>query len=161
MSKGFNANKNNTGKLKPVQDSNNAAQLQAMTQLMVQTSQQVRQLQDEVAAIIGLIRQSEVEEVSPTDQVLVDAIGYVDGVKLPETLLYSHVVDMKSPERYVPGFVGSLLGREVGDDFEISLKFPADYYVEKLADKDVVFKINVIKAFASPANDSLVLDLLK
>lgn len=161
MTKGFNANKHNTGKPAQVQDSNNAAQLQAMTQLMVQTSQQVRQLQDEVAAIIGLLRQTEVEEVGSTDQVLLDAVGFQDGVKVPETLLYSHVVDMKAANRYIPGFVAALAGREAGTPFTVPLTFPSDYHAEALAGKEVVFSINIIKIFAPSDTDSHVLDLLK
>ena len=44
---------------------------------------------------------------------------------------------------YIDGFDSQLVGKNVGDEFEIEVKFPEDYQSENLAGKDAIFKIKV------------------
>lgn len=44
---------------------------------------------------------------------------------------------------FIPGFEEGLVGAKAGDDKELNLKFPEDYYHEDLRGADVVFKVHV------------------
>ena len=45
--------------------------------------------------------------------------------------------------QFIPGFEDQVVGHEVGDEFEISVKFPEDYQAEELKGKDATFKIKL------------------
>jgi trigger factor len=44
---------------------------------------------------------------------------------------------------FIPGFEEGLVGAKAGEDKELNLKFPEDYYHEDLRGADVVFKVHV------------------
>ncbi|MBR3322544.1 trigger factor [Candidatus Saccharibacteria bacterium] len=43
--------------------------------------------------------------------------------------------------QFIPGFEDGIIGHEVGDKFDLKLKFPKEYHVAELAGADVVFEI--------------------
>jgi trigger factor len=43
----------------------------------------------------------------------------------------------------IPGFEEKLIGKNIGEEFDIDVTFPEDYGAENLAGKAVVFKIKV------------------
>ena len=56
---------------------------------------------------------------------------------------------------FIPGFEEQVVGHNVGEEFDINVKFPDDYGAENLAGKDSVFKIklNGIRKKVLPAID--------
>jgi len=51
--------------------------------------------------------------------------------------------------RFIEGFESGLIGKKVGEDVKLELKFPNDYANKDLAGKDVVFKVQ-IKQISEP-----------
>lgn len=47
--------------------------------------------------------------------------------------------------QFVPGFEDQIIGKNVGDEFDITVVFPDDYHVSKLASKTAVFKTKLNK----------------
>ena len=49
---------------------------------------------------------------------------------------------------FIPGFEDQIVGKSIGEDFDVNVTFPEDYQAENLAGKPAVFKckINAIKA---------------
>mgnify|MGYP001020440992 FL=1 len=46
---------------------------------------------------------------------------------------------------FIPGFEDGIVGKNVGDEFDLTLKFPEEYHAEDLAGQEVVFSV-VVKA---------------
>ncbi|NLC26209.1 MAG: trigger factor, partial [Fastidiosipila sp.] len=44
---------------------------------------------------------------------------------------------------FIPGFEDGIVGKKVGDEFELSLNFPEDYQEEDLAGQEVVFEVSI------------------
>ena len=57
--------------------------------------------------------------------------------------------------QFIPGFEDQIVGHNVGDEFDVNVKFPAEYHAEELAGKDATFKVklNGIKLKELPAAD--------
>ncbi len=47
--------------------------------------------------------------------------------------------------QFVPGFEDQIIGKNVGDEFDITVVFPDDYHVSKLASKTAIFKTKLNK----------------
>lgn len=47
--------------------------------------------------------------------------------------------------QFIPGFEDQIVGKNVNDEFDITVVFPADYHVSKLASKTAVFKTKLNK----------------
>lgn len=47
---------------------------------------------------------------------------------------------------FIPGFEDGIIGREVGESFDLPLTFPEEYHAENLAGQDVVFKVDLKEA---------------
>ena len=62
-----------------------------------------------------------------------DTRGYISG-----TTLY-----LLSGDQFIPGFAEGMLGKEVGSEFELDIKFPDNYHVADLVGKDTVFNIKI------------------
>ncbi len=45
--------------------------------------------------------------------------------------------------QFIPGFEEQIVGHAAGEEFDVNVKFPADYQAEELADKDAVFKVTL------------------
>ena len=43
---------------------------------------------------------------------------------------------------FIPGFEDQLVGMNIGEEREISVKFPEEYHADNLAGKDAKFKVN-------------------
>ncbi len=78
------------------------------------------------------------------DKVVVNFEGFIDnkpfnGGKAKDFVV---VIGAKS---MIAGFEDGLIGKKVADKFDLNLKFPSEYHVKDLANKDVVFKITITK----------------
>jgi trigger factor len=88
------------------------------------------------------------------DTVTIDFEGFIDGVAFDggkgedyDLVLGSH--------SFIDTFEDQLVGKNVGDEVEVNVTFPAEYHVEDLKNKPAMFKVAVkaIKAKEIPALD--------
>lgn len=108
--------------------------------------------QDDVKAAIERDRKAHVRKtavegraVKEGDRLTLDYSGKVDGVKFDggtaekqELVIGSHT--------FIPGFEEQLVGMNLGETKDISVKFPEDYHAKNLAGKDAIFTVTVHSA---------------
>ncbi len=104
------------------------------------------------------------------DITVIDFEGFVDGEAFEGGKGESFELTLGSGQ-FIPGFEEQVVGHNKGEEFDVNVKFPADY-TPALADKDAVFKIKLheIKVkelpevddeFAQDAADCDTVDALK
>lgn len=110
---------------------------------------EIKAIQSQMADIVV----KENGEIALGDTAIIDFDGYVEGKALDGGKGENYPLEIGS-NTFIPGFEEALVGHKANDEFEINLKFPADY-VEDLKNKDVVFKvkINEIKTKVEPEID--------
>ena len=74
------------------------------------------------------------------DEVVIDYSGSVDGVKFDGGTAEKQNLELGS-KSFIPGFEEQVVGMNVGEEKDISVKFPEDYHAENLKGKDAVFHI--------------------
>ena len=74
------------------------------------------------------------------DLVVIDYEGFCDGVAFDggKAEKYSLAIGSGS---FIPGFEEQIIGHNVGESFDITVKFPEEYHSADLAGKDAIFKI--------------------
>ncbi len=76
------------------------------------------------------------------DTVVIDFEGFKDGVAFDGGKAEGHTLELGSGA-FIPGFEEQIVGKNVGDEFEITVTFPEEYGAEDLAGKEAVFKIKL------------------
>ena len=76
------------------------------------------------------------------DQAVIDFEGFLDGVAFEGGKGEKFPLGLGSGS-FIPGFEEQIVGKNIGDEFDINVTFPADYGAENLAGKEVVFKIKL------------------
>ncbi len=76
------------------------------------------------------------------DEAVIDFEGFLDGVAFDGGKGEKYPLVLGSGS-FIPGFEEQIVGKNIGDEFDINVTFPADYGAENLAGKDVVFKIKL------------------
>ena len=76
------------------------------------------------------------------DTAVIDFEGFCDGEAFEGGKAEGFELSLGSGQ-FIPGFEDQIVGHEVGDEFEISVKFPEDYQAEELKGKDATFKIKL------------------
>ncbi len=101
---------------------------------------------EEIDREIATVQQRNSREIEVTDRAaemgdiaLIDFDGYVDGKQFDGGKAEGHSLKLGSGQ-FIPGFEEQIVGKNVGDSFDVNVKFPADYHAAELADKDAVFK---------------------
>lgn len=86
-----------------------------------------------------------------TDIVVMDFDGSVNGEKIQGGAAENYPLDLAN-SNFIPGFAEQLIGKKVGEEFDITVDFPKDYHEKKLAGQPAVFKIKIkeIKEKALP-----------
>lgn len=74
------------------------------------------------------------------DTVVIDYSGSVDGVKFDGGTAEKQNLELGS-NTFIPGFEEQVVGMNVGEEKDISVKFPEEYHAENLKGKDAVFHI--------------------
>lgn len=77
-----------------------------------------------------------------TDLVVMDFDGSVDGEKIQGGAAQNYSLDLAN-SNFIPGFAEQLVGKKIGEEFDITVEFPKNYHEEKLAGKPAVFKIKL------------------
>lgn len=76
------------------------------------------------------------------DTAVIDFEGFCDGKAFEGGKAEGFELSLGSGQ-FIPGFEDQIVGHEVGDEFEINVKFPEDYQAEELKGKDATFKIKL------------------
>lgn len=98
-----------------------------------------------------------VEGKSPVkehDIAVIDFEGFVDGVAFEGGKAENHELEIGS-KTFIPGFEDQVIGMKIGQEKEINVKFPEEYFSKDLAGKDAMFKVKLheIKRKELPAID--------
>ena len=110
-------------------------------------------------------------ELANGDFAMIDFDGTVDGKPFSGGQSKGYPLEVGSGS-FIPGFEDQLIGAKAGEEREVKVTFPEEYFVPELAGKDAVFmtKINDIKRkelpelnddFAKEAGDADTLDEMK
>lgn len=88
------------------------------------------------------------------DIVVIDFDGYVDDKAFEGGKAEKYNLTLGSGQ-FIPGFEEQIVGKNVGDEFDVNVTFPAEYHAAELAGKPAVFKIKLheIKFNELPALD--------
>ncbi|MDE6580679.1 MAG: trigger factor, partial [Ruminiclostridium sp.] len=88
------------------------------------------------------------------DTVVFDFDGFVDGVAFEGGKAEKFSLELGSGQ-FIPGFEDQVVGHNIGENFDVTVTFPADYTAEERRSKEAVFKclIHEIKGKDLPALD--------
>ena len=81
--------------------------------------------------------------VKDGDIAVIDFEGFVDGEPLENGKEENFSVYVGSDKFYMPGFEKQLIGKKQGEECDIDVELPEDYYMKELAGKKVSFKCTV------------------
>ena len=76
------------------------------------------------------------------DTVVIDFEGFVDGVAFDGGKAEGHTLELGSGQ-FIPGFEDQIVGKNIGEEFDIVVTFPEEYGAENLAGKEATFKIKL------------------
>ena len=99
-------------------------------------------------ALNGLLQQNSTVEVvtdratNATDVVSIDFDGSSNGEKIQGGMAENYSLDLAN-SNFIPGFAEQLVGKKLGEEFEITVDFPKEYHEAKLAGQPAVFKIKI------------------
>lgn len=117
--------------------------------------------EEEILAEIDKERESNARTVTIEDRpiadgdtAVIDYEGFVDGVAFEGGKGENHSLVIGS-HSFIDNFEEQLIGKNVGEETEVNVTFPAEYHADDLAGKPAVFKvkINEIKAKELPELD--------
>lgn len=88
------------------------------------------------------------------DTVNIDYEGFCDGTAFDGGKAQGHKLKLGS-NTFIPGFEDQIIGKNIGEEFDVNVKFPEDYHAKDLAGKDATFKckLNAIEYEELPALD--------
>jgi len=76
------------------------------------------------------------------DTVVIDFEGFQDGVAFDGGKAEGHSLELGSGQ-FIPGFEDQIVGKNIGDEFDVNVTFPEEYGAENLAGKPAVFKVKL------------------
>ena len=76
------------------------------------------------------------------DTVIIDYSGAVDGIAFDGGTAQGQTLKLGS-NQFIPGFEEQVAGHNIGEEFDIDVKFPNEYHSDELAGKAAVFKVNL------------------
>ncbi|MBQ8280773.1 MAG: trigger factor [Lachnospiraceae bacterium] len=76
------------------------------------------------------------------DQTVIDFEGFVDGVAFDGGKGTDYPLTIGSGA-FIPGFEDQIVGKNIGEEFDVNVTFPEEYHSEELAGKPAVFKCTV------------------
>ncbi len=128
----------------------------------IEVEKKVVEVTDEdVMADIDRTRQRNSRVVDVTDRAVqngdianINYEGFCDGVAFDGGKAEEYDLTIGSGS-FIPGFEEQIIGHNIGENFDITVKFPEEYHSADLAGKDAIFKItlNAIKFNELPALD--------
>jgi len=73
------------------------------------------------------------------DTVTIDYEGFCDGKAFDGGKAEAHKLKLGSGT-FIPGFEEQIVGKNIGEEFDVVVTFPAEYHAEELAGKEATFK---------------------
>ena len=88
------------------------------------------------------------------DTVVIDFEGFTHGKAFDGGKAEGHSLVLGSGQ-FIPGFEDQIVGKNIGDEFDVNVTFPEEYGAKELAGKEAVFKVKLheIKVKELPAID--------
>jgi len=80
--------------------------------------------------------------VEDGDITVIDFEGFVNGVAFEGGKAENHELTIGS-KTFIPGFEDQIIGMKIGEEKDINVKFPEEYFSEELKGKDAVFKVKL------------------
>lgn len=77
-----------------------------------------------------------------TDVVVIDFDGSANGEKIQGGAAENYPLDLAN-SNFIPGFAEQLIGKKLGEEFDIKVEFPKDYHEKKIAGQPAIFKIKI------------------
>ena len=77
-----------------------------------------------------------------SDIAVIDFDGYSNGEKIQGGEAKNYPLDL-AHSNFIPGFAEQIVGKGLGEEFEINVTFPAEYHDEKLKGQPATFKIKI------------------
>ena len=109
---------------------------------------------DEINAEIATVQNRNSREIEVTDRAaengdvaVIDFDGSVDGVAFEGGKGENYSLKLGSGS-FIPGFEDQVVGKNIGDTFDVNVTFPEDYHAKELAGKAAVFKVTIHKLSA-------------
>ena len=109
---------------------------------------------EELDAEIATVQNRNSREIEVTDRAAqngdvatIDFDGYIDGVAFEGGKGENYDLKLGSGS-FIPGFEDQVVGKNVGDSFDVNVTFPEDYHAKELAGKPAVFKVTIHKLSA-------------
>lgn len=103
----------------------------------------------------GMSEKEEVERAAKDgDEVTIDFTGKKDGVAFDGGTADDYELKLGS-NSFIPGFEEGIVGKKIGETFDLTLEFPKTYHVADLAGAEVVFTTTLkkVKELKKPALD--------
>ena len=113
--------------------------------------QRIKVLKERVARITKVSKKTAAKK---GNLVSLNYMGFLDGISLKGATAENYKLKLGS-NKFVKGFEEQIIGHKEGEEFEIEVTFPKDYYSENLREKKVLFKckINSIEKIELPKED--------
>ncbi|NLV98228.1 MAG: trigger factor [Clostridiaceae bacterium] len=100
----------------------------------------IKEAQDKVARQLPVTDRT----LEKGDTVTIDYIGKKDDIAFEGGTAEDFDLKLGS-NTFIPGFEDGIVGKNVGDEFDLTLNFPEEYHADDLAGEEVVFSV-VVKA---------------
>ena len=104
---------------------------------------------EEIEREINTVRERNAREIELTDRAgemgdtaVIDYEGFVDGVAFDGGKDSGHHLKLGSGQ-FIPGFEEGIVGKNVGEEFDVNVTFPEEYGAKELAGKAAVFKVKL------------------
>ena len=128
----------------------------------IEAEKKVAEVTDEdVEAELTRARERNARTIEVTDRAAamddicnIDYEGSIDGVAFDGGKGAGHDLKLGSGS-FIPGFEDQIVGKNIGEEFDVNVTFPEDYHAKELAGKAAVFKtkLNAIKFEELPLAD--------
>lgn len=107
------------------------------------TDEQVdAQIKDMMGRDAKMVVAEEGAVIEKGDFAIIDFAGTVDGEPFSGGEGKGYPLEVGS-NSFIPGFEDQLVGLSKGDSTDVEVTFPEDYFVEDLAGKEAIFKVNI------------------
>ena len=118
--------------------------------LGIEVTKTVKEVTDaDVDAEIERVRERGARTIDVTDRaaidgdtVTIDYEGSVDGVPFDGGKAEGHDLKLGSGQ-FIPGFEDQIVGKSIGEEFDVNVTFPEEYHAKELAGKAAVFKVKL------------------
>lgn len=81
-------------------------------------------------------------EIKDGDVLNIDFEGFIDGERFEGGTAENQQLEIGS-NKFIPGFEEQLIGKKKGEEVEVKVNFPEDYFEESLKGKEAIFKVTI------------------